>query len=137
MSTITLRSMFGAAALAAVALALAAPASAAVDSYKQYPTAVAADVAEVMAKFGGVVIDVETKFPGRALDLRGCGIIKHDTMPTDQRVYNFTHCGPSFALQPTFVYEGGPLTPGEPPVTVELPEFPEEGGLTPVEPGGQ
>lgn len=147
----TLRSLIGAAALAAAALSLAAPASAAVDDAK-YPKAVAADAADMMAKFGGVVIDVETKFPGRALDFYGCGVIKHDiekTLSNDERDRNFTRCAPNFqqtlgydpnAVEPGFYYPPEPPVEGpvEGPFTVELPDVPVEGGgLSPIEPGGQ
>jgi hypothetical protein len=93
-----------------------------------YPTAVAADAAEMMAKYGGVVIDVETRFPGenRALNFVGCSAVKRDPqllLDGDDRAYNFTHCGPDLTLERTFSTPGGnPPVSTEPPVdTIEVP----------------
>lgn len=133
----TIRTLIGAAALAAAALSLAAPASAAVDHAK-YPTAIAADAAEMMAKFGGVVIDVETKSPGKGvLDFNGCGVVKRDAdklVPSGRRDRNFTYCG--INVEQTIGYDPNAVGPGtvtEPPLTVAPPVI--EGGtigLTPA-----
>jgi hypothetical protein len=92
-----------AATLAAAAITLAAPAWATTDPTR-YPTAVAGDAAEVMAKYGGVVIDVETLFPGenRALNFLGCGVHKRDHTPdvsADEEQYQFTRCAPTIGAE--------------------------------------
>jgi hypothetical protein len=83
----------------------AAPA-AAVD-HTQYPSAIAADAAAMMAKFGGVVIDVQTRFPGdkRAFTAVGCADVKRDPqvlLADAEGGYDFTHCGPDLTVQRTF-----------------------------------
>jgi hypothetical protein len=90
---------------AAVAAALAAPASAAPEALP-YPTAIAADAAEMMAKYGGVVIDVESRFAAPSLDYFGCGTIKHETKASmEKRTFNYSDCASraiKVELPPTF-----------------------------------
>lgn len=117
----------GAAALA-IALGLAAPAQAATD-YTRYPTAVAANAAEVMAQYGGVVIDVETLFPGenRALSFIGCGVQKRDPdrlLPPDEQDYNFTRCKPAFSADQILPPYQPPINTVPPPTdTIESPRI--------------
>jgi hypothetical protein len=83
------RSVLGAAAIIA---ALAAPAMANVE-VPAYPTAIAADAAEMMAKYGGVIIDVESRFAGPSPTYFGCGVVKHEAKADpDHRTFNFTAC---------------------------------------------
>lgn len=83
------RSVFAA---AAITTALAAPALANVQ-IPDYPTAVAADAAEMMAKYGGVIIDVESRFAAPSPTYFGCGVVKHEAKADpNYRTFNFTAC---------------------------------------------
>jgi hypothetical protein len=77
---------------AAIACLLAAPAMAGVE-IPPYPTAIAADAAEMMAKYGGVIIDVESRFAAPSPTYFGCGVVKHEAnVAADHRTFNFTAC---------------------------------------------
>ena len=85
------RLAFGAALLAAV-FSGAAPAIAAMEG-RDFPTAIAADAADVMAKYGGVVIDVESRFAAPSPNFFGCGVVKHEAkVSADHRTFNYTPC---------------------------------------------
>lgn len=89
----------------AIACAVAAPAMAEVE-IPQYPTAIAADAADVMARYGGVVIDVESRFAAPSLDYFGCGTVKHEAKAAmDKRTFNYSDCATraiKVELPPTF-----------------------------------
>ena len=99
---------------AAIAAALAAPASAATEALP-YPTAIAADAAEMMAKYGGVVIDVESRFAAPSLDYFGCGTVKHEAKAAiEKRTFNYTDCATraiKVELPPTFNPRPNPNNP--------------------------
>jgi hypothetical protein len=119
-----LRTFLAVPLLAVLAAGLVTPAVAGVD-YTQYPTAVAANAAEMMAKFGGVVIDVETRFPGenRAISHVGCSAVKRDpqlVLSEGDRAYNFTHCAPDLTIERTFT-PGNDLPTEVPVDTIEVP----------------